>query len=70
MTQDYVSIYRHIKCGKIYCAGGKEFPITQNKMKVTMRLRSCNMAVDPSPTQDLGMVPTGTKCDTNKASKY
>ncbi|KAA0717939.1 Disintegrin and metalloproteinase domain-containing protein 8 [Triplophysa tibetana] len=59
----------HIKCGKIYCAGGKEFPITQNKRKVTMRLRSCNMAVDPSPTEDLGMVPTGTKCGPNKAMK-
>lgn len=58
-----------MKCGKIYCYGGNTFPITKEKSTITFQSKICNMAVDPSPTEDLGMVPTGTKCDTNKASK-
>ncbi|XP_051773807.1 disintegrin and metalloproteinase domain-containing protein 8a [Ctenopharyngodon idella] len=56
----------HMKCGKIYCYGGNTFPITKEKSTITFQSKICNMAVDPSPTEDLGMVPTGTKCDTNK----
>ncbi|TRY55430.1 hypothetical protein DNTS_034434 [Danionella cerebrum] len=57
----------HMKCGKIYCYGGKEFPITNKKATVTIKSRTCQMTVDASPTTDLGMVPTGTKCGSNKA---
>ncbi|KAK9964506.1 hypothetical protein ABG768_005671 [Culter alburnus] len=56
----------HMKCGKIYCYGQNSFPITLEKKIITFQSRTCNMAVDPSPTEDLGMVPSGTKCDTNK----
>lgn len=58
-----------MKCGKIYCYGQNPFPITSEKKIITFQSRTCNMAVDPSPTEDLGMVPSGTKCGTNKASK-
>lgn len=69
MVQWYSKSNRHRKCGKIYCYGGNPFPITLRKETVTFSSRTCYSAVDPSPTGDLGMVPQGTKCDTNKASK-
>ncbi|XP_052007676.1 disintegrin and metalloproteinase domain-containing protein 8a [Xyrauchen texanus] len=56
----------HMKCGNIYCSGGNEFPITTKKLRVTLQSRICYMALDSSPTEDLGKVPTGTKCGTNK----
>lgn len=31
--------------------------------------RTCNVAVDVPGTEDIGMVPTGTKCGSNKVSK-
>ncbi|XP_036406559.1 disintegrin and metalloproteinase domain-containing protein 8-like [Megalops cyprinoides] len=52
------------KCGKIFCTGGKPFPITL-KM-VALIDGKCNIAVDSSETEDLGMVPTGTKCGDEK----
>ncbi|KAJ8248436.1 hypothetical protein GJAV_G00242000 [Gymnothorax javanicus] len=55
------------KCGKIFCTGGNEFPITGQKAVITLAFRTqCNIAVDPSETDNLGMVPTGTKCGVNK----
>ncbi|ROL49548.1 Disintegrin and metalloproteinase domain-containing protein 8 [Anabarilius grahami] len=60
----------HMKCGKIYCYGRNPFPITLEKKIITFQSRTCNMAVDPSPTEDLGKVPSGTKCDTNKAMRH
>ncbi|XP_026873436.2 disintegrin and metalloproteinase domain-containing protein 8a [Electrophorus electricus] len=57
---------QHIKCGKIYCSGGNEFPITQTKYMQSMGMRECYLAVKPSSTEEIGMVPTGTKCGTNK----
>ncbi|XP_030628316.1 disintegrin and metalloproteinase domain-containing protein 8a [Chanos chanos] len=56
------------KCGKIFCSGGTEFPITREKIvrTITPGGKTCNVAVDSSGTGDLGMVPTGTKCGTNQ----
>uniref|UniRef100_A0A673MHS6 Disintegrin and metalloproteinase domain-containing protein 8-like n=1 Tax=Sinocyclocheilus rhinocerous TaxID=307959 RepID=A0A673MHS6_9TELE len=56
----------HMMCGKIYCYGGNAFPITNRKSSVTIQSRTCYMAVDSSPTDDLGMVPAGTKCGIDK----
>ncbi|XP_077093187.1 disintegrin and metalloproteinase domain-containing protein 8a [Siphateles boraxobius] len=56
----------HSKCGKIYCYGGNELPITLKKSVITLPSKTCYMTLDPSPTEDLGMVPAGTKCGTNK----
>ncbi|RXN16265.1 disintegrin and metallo ase domain-containing 8-like protein [Labeo rohita] len=58
----------HMMCGKIYCYGGNPFPITNKRLTVTIGSKTCNMAVDDSATDDLGMVPAGTKCGINKAS--
>uniref|UniRef100_A0A671Q926 Disintegrin and metalloproteinase domain-containing protein 8-like n=1 Tax=Sinocyclocheilus anshuiensis TaxID=1608454 RepID=A0A671Q926_9TELE len=66
MTQWYSESYRHMMCGKIYCYGGNPFPITNTKSTVTIHSRTCYIAVDSSPTDDLGMVPAGTKCGINK----
>ncbi|KAG9275447.1 disintegrin and metalloproteinase domain-containing protein 8 [Astyanax mexicanus] len=57
--------YRHVKCGKIYCTGGNEFPKTQQKYIFTMGTKQCFAAVEKSEPDSLGMVPTGTKCGTN-----
>ncbi|TSK22673.1 Disintegrin and metalloproteinase domain-containing protein 8 [Bagarius yarrelli] len=54
------------KCGTLYCSGGNEYPITQSKRFITMGRRTCNVAVDVPGTENIGMVPTGTKCGTNK----
>ncbi|XP_052428928.1 disintegrin and metalloproteinase domain-containing protein 8-like [Carassius gibelio] len=56
----------HMMCGKIYCYGGNSFPITNRISTVTINSKNCYIAVDSSPTGDLGMVPAGTKCDLNK----
>ncbi|MCJ8730453.1 hypothetical protein PDJAM_G00184900, partial [Pangasius djambal] len=54
------------KCGKIHCSGGNAFPITKKKSEITIGWRTCKVAVDDLGTDDIGMVPTGTKCGTNK----
>ncbi|KAI5107940.1 disintegrin and metalloproteinase domain-containing protein 8 precursor [Silurus meridionalis] len=54
------------KCGKLYCFGGNNYPITKKKNEISMGQSTCKMAVDASLTEDIGMVPTGTKCGTNK----
>uniref|UniRef100_A0A8C1T2M6 ADAM metallopeptidase domain 8a n=1 Tax=Cyprinus carpio TaxID=7962 RepID=A0A8C1T2M6_CYPCA len=66
MTQWYSESCRHMMCGKIYCYGGNNFPITNKRLDVTIHSKTCYMAVDSSPTDDLGMVPVGTKCGVNK----
>lgn len=53
----------------MYCTGGNEFPITQKKKYIIMGERICNVAVDVPGTEDIGMVPTGTKCGTDKVSE-
>ncbi|KAG7462513.1 hypothetical protein MATL_G00185680 [Megalops atlanticus] len=55
-----------VKCGKIFCTGGNEFPITGQKAILTLFRAQCNIALDMSDSDDLGMVPTGTKCGDNK----
>ncbi|XP_023679994.1 disintegrin and metalloproteinase domain-containing protein 8a isoform X2 [Paramormyrops kingsleyae] len=58
---------RDMKCGKIFCSGGSEFPITHQKATITLGPRvQCKIAVDNSDGEDLGMVPTGTKCGDKK----
>ncbi|KAG7492792.1 hypothetical protein MATL_G00018400 [Megalops atlanticus] len=52
------------KCGKMFCTGGNDFPITRKK--AFFRHGRCNIAVDSSETEDVGMVPTGTKCGHQK----
>ncbi|XP_064171100.1 disintegrin and metalloproteinase domain-containing protein 8-like isoform X1 [Anguilla rostrata] len=55
---------KNIKCGKLFCIGGKPFPIT--KEKVDFNLGGCKIAVDNTGTEDVSMVPTGTKCEDKK----
>ncbi|XP_029115068.1 zinc metalloproteinase-disintegrin-like ohanin [Scleropages formosus] len=57
---------KDIKCGKLFCTGGSEFPITRQKAILWVHGVQCNIVVDQSETEDMGMVPTGTKCDHNK----
>ncbi|KAL4639998.1 zinc metalloproteinase-disintegrin-like ohanin isoform X2 [Arapaima gigas] len=57
---------KDIKCGKIFCTGGEQFPITREKVQLTTWGLKCNVAVDRRETGDLGMVPMGTKCGNNK----
>lgn len=64
-----IFFYRNNKCGKIYCSGGNEFPITKTKHEITMGWKKCKVAVDVRGKEDIGIVPTGTKCGTNKVSK-
>ncbi|KAM9476559.1 disintegrin and metalloproteinase domain-containing protein 8a [Clarias gariepinus] len=54
------------KCGKIYCSGGNEFPVTKKKSEINMLRTTCKVAVDEHGSGDIGLVPTGTKCGTNK----
>ncbi|XP_003964201.3 disintegrin and metalloproteinase domain-containing protein 8a [Takifugu rubripes] len=60
---------RDQSCGKLFCSGGWEFPITSKKFFYTLGNGNlCNEAVmnsDDNFPQDLAMVPTGTKCGTN-----
>ncbi|XP_066535772.1 disintegrin and metalloproteinase domain-containing protein 8a [Hoplias malabaricus] len=56
----------HMKCGKIFCLGGNEFPRTNRKFTFTKGMKTCYSALDAFETDSLGMVPTGTKCGTNK----
>ncbi|XP_015201918.2 disintegrin and metalloproteinase domain-containing protein 8 [Lepisosteus oculatus] len=59
-----------VKCGKIHCTGGSDLPVTQSKYVLTMswpQLLKCNVAeVTDTEAEDIGLVPTGTKCGDNK----
>ncbi|XP_029031818.1 disintegrin and metalloproteinase domain-containing protein 8a isoform X2 [Betta splendens] len=56
-------------CGKLFCSGGWEFPVTSRKsFYKTGNGDICNEATmnpDDDYPADLGMVPTGTKCGNN-----
>uniref|UniRef100_A0A8C9VZU6 ADAM metallopeptidase domain 8a n=1 Tax=Scleropages formosus TaxID=113540 RepID=A0A8C9VZU6_SCLFO len=58
--------FQDVKCGKIFCTGGNEYPITRHKATLSLGRTRCNSAVDLSEADDLGMVPTGTKCGLGK----
>ncbi|KAL1264011.1 hypothetical protein QQF64_004366 [Cirrhinus molitorella] len=53
-------------CGKIFCDGGNEYPITGQKAVIITFKGFCNIAGDQSEEDALSMVPTGTKCGPNK----
>ncbi|XP_061088477.1 disintegrin and metalloproteinase domain-containing protein 8-like [Conger conger] len=53
---------KNMKCGKIFCTGGKNFPITGRLVSYPRGPEVCKLAVDNSGIEDIGMVPTGTKC--------
>uniref|UniRef100_UPI003AAA9530 disintegrin and metalloproteinase domain-containing protein 8a n=1 Tax=Centroberyx gerrardi TaxID=166262 RepID=UPI003AAA9530 len=60
---------QEVTCGKLYCSGGWEFPVTSRKSFITLANGvTCNEATmnpkDNYPA-DLVMVPTGTKCGNN-----
>ncbi|XP_042289065.1 disintegrin and metalloproteinase domain-containing protein 8a [Thunnus maccoyii] len=55
-------------CGKLFCSGGWEFPVTSRKSFYRVGNGICNEAtMDPEDNYpaDLGMVPTGTACGIN-----
>ncbi|KAJ8014025.1 hypothetical protein DPEC_G00035960 [Dallia pectoralis] len=57
-----------MRCGTLFCLGGREFPVTERKSVITLSQGViCNVAtMDPkAQTEDLGKVPTGTKCGNN-----
>ncbi|XP_029927305.1 disintegrin and metalloproteinase domain-containing protein 8a [Myripristis murdjan] len=55
-----------LTCGKLFCTGGWEFPVTSRKSIITLTNgETCNEAtMDPKDhyPADLPMVPTGTRC--------
>lgn len=55
------------RCGKLHCTGGREFPVTDHKSVLIVNGRMCNVAnMDPKDSsEDITMVPTGTKCGDN-----
>ncbi|XP_057214212.1 zinc metalloproteinase-disintegrin-like EoMP06 isoform X5 [Triplophysa rosa] len=53
-------------CGKIFCVGGKEYPVTGQKAVISTLRGLCHIAGDGSESNNLSMVPTGTKCGHNK----
>ncbi|XP_073684683.1 zinc metalloproteinase-disintegrin-like MTP9 [Garra rufa] len=53
-------------CGKIFCEGGNEYPVTGQKAVIKTFRGFCNIAGDQSEEDALSMVPTGTKCGHNK----
>ncbi|XP_043109477.1 zinc metalloproteinase-disintegrin-like crotastatin [Puntigrus tetrazona] len=53
-------------CGKIFCDGGNDYPITGQKGVIVTVRGFCNIAGDQSEEDALSMVPTGTKCGDNK----
>lgn len=70
-SADSFVVPRDMKCGKIFCSGGSEFPITHQKATITLGPRvQCKIAMDNSDGEDLGMVPTGTKCGDKKVSEF
>ncbi|XP_047206589.1 disintegrin and metalloproteinase domain-containing protein 8a isoform X1 [Girardinichthys multiradiatus] len=60
---------RDQSCGKLFCSGGWEFPVTSRKSfyKVGNRIICNEATMNPEDNypSDLGMVPTGTKCGNN-----
>ncbi|XP_072280006.1 disintegrin and metalloproteinase domain-containing protein 8 isoform X2 [Pyxicephalus adspersus] len=61
---------KDVKCGRLHCARGGEFPITNNRYVLTlMGGQECKVAElsdqESGITDDPGMVPTGTKCGIN-----
>uniref|UniRef100_A0A672PVE4 ADAM metallopeptidase domain 8b n=1 Tax=Sinocyclocheilus grahami TaxID=75366 RepID=A0A672PVE4_SINGR len=67
---DYIkcifSLYRNMFCGKIFCDGGNDYPVTGQKAVIVTFRGFCNIAGDQSEEDALSMVPTGTKCGHNK----
>lgn len=65
--------YRDQSCGTLFCSGGWEFPVTSRKSIYKVGNGDmCNMAsMNPEDNypEDLGMVPTGTKCGNNMVRK-
>ncbi|KAJ8406727.1 hypothetical protein AAFF_G00296430 [Aldrovandia affinis] len=57
---------KNMKCGKLFCTGGKEHPITMERVDSTAHGTVCKIALDNSAEEDIGMVPTGTKCGDSK----
>ncbi|KAM4702865.1 disintegrin and metalloproteinase domain-containing protein 8 [Rhinophrynus dorsalis] len=58
---------KDVKCGRLHCVRGKEFPITNNKYVLLLSNRQeCKVAEladkESAVTADPGMVPSGTKC--------
>ncbi|KAG7511900.1 disintegrin and metalloproteinase domain-containing protein 8-like [Solea senegalensis] len=55
-------------CGTLFCSGGNEFPVTKRKSMYTLTNgQECNEATKvPDFPEDVGNIPTGTKCGTNK----
>ncbi|XP_051522709.1 zinc metalloproteinase-disintegrin-like EoMP06 isoform X2 [Myxocyprinus asiaticus] len=54
-------------CGKIFCMGGNNYPITGQKAVIVTRMgQICSIAGDQTEEDALSMVPTGTKCGHNK----
>ncbi|XP_075073290.1 disintegrin and metalloproteinase domain-containing protein 8 [Mixophyes fleayi] len=58
---------KDVKCGRIHCTKGMEFPTTNNKYMIKLQGgQECNVAEvsdqESSIPADPGMVPTGTKC--------
>ncbi|KAM9364096.1 disintegrin and metalloproteinase domain-containing protein 8a [Pholidichthys leucotaenia] len=60
---------RDQSCGKLFCSGGWEFPVTSRKSFYKVGNGDiCNEATmnpEDNYPADLGMVPTGTKCGSN-----
>ncbi|XP_051770962.1 disintegrin and metalloproteinase domain-containing protein 8 [Ctenopharyngodon idella] len=56
----------NMMCGKIFCDGGNEYPITGQKAVIVTLRGMCNIAGEQSEEDTLSMVPTGTKCGHNK----
>nr|XP_014348496.1 PREDICTED: disintegrin and metalloproteinase domain-containing protein 8 [Latimeria chalumnae] len=59
---------KDVKCGKLHCTGGNEFPITNSRYTITPYWggKMCKLAEMTGDvtgdTKDLGLVPNGTKC--------
>ncbi|MBN3274830.1 GCP2 protein, partial [Polyodon spathula] len=60
---------KDIKCGKIHCQDGNMFPITKQKYTMTLpwavQCKIAKMSND-ADSEDLGLVPNGTKCEEGK----
>lgn len=59
---------RDQSCGKLYCTGGWEYPVTSSKVIYQVTGETCNLATmkaEDNYPADMGMVPTGTKCGHN-----
>ncbi|XP_058507005.1 disintegrin and metalloproteinase domain-containing protein 8a [Solea solea] len=55
-------------CGTLFCSGGRDFPVTKRKSVYTLTNgQECKEATKvPNFPEDVGNIPTGTKCGTNK----